>query len=248
VRDLPPVLRVVDAHVRYAGSGALQLAGVTFDLGAGERCVVMGHNGSGKTTLLRACAGLLRLEQGRVASADNGKGLLSVNRPTPHIGYIPQHLGLVRSRTALENVLCGTLGRTTGWRRIFGSYEETARQEATQWLEKLGLGHKVGERIDRLSGGERQRVAVARALVQRPRLLVADEFTSSLDIVRQEELLEQLRRHAGERGTALLMALHSFEVAQRFATRFLFLRHWRLVADLPSNEVNLEVAQRLLTT
>ncbi|MGH2398468.1 MAG: phosphonate ABC transporter ATP-binding protein [bacterium] len=178
---------------------------------AGCRLVLMGPSGSGKTTLLRVIRGLVRPQEGavRVFGRDPAAGQMA------DVGYIPQQLGLLRSRTAVQNVLIGGLCRAPVWQSLAGTSAPAEIDEAVRLLHVVGLGHKVHEQAFRLSGGERQRVAIARTLMQQPRLILADEFVSDLDQKTAKEILNLMTTLAS--AVTLVMATHSTWVADEFA-------------------------------
>ena len=199
---------------------------VDLAVAAGSRCVLMGPSGAGKTTLLRLIRGLARPTRGvvRVFGRDPASG------PMPEVGYIPQQLGLLRSRTAIQNVLIGALCRMPAWPSMAGAFSAADRDQAAQLLEAVGLGHKVDEQAFRLSGGERQRVAIARTLMQRPRLILADEFISDLDQRTGEEILNVMTRLVRGAEVTLVMATHSRWVAEEFADQVVELHDGALAA------------------
>jgi lipoprotein-releasing system ATP-binding protein len=194
-----PVLEVQGLGFAY-GNGPL-FQGVSFCLHPGEALAVLGPSGSGKTTLLHLLAGLLPLQAGEVfweGEAIHGlpEGVLA-RRRLRFLGLVFQHHFLFPELTALENVLAP--GYLVG---------RVDRAWGLALLRRLGLEGRAHFLPQRLSGGERQRVAVARALYLRPRLLLADEPTASLDRRQAREVLRLMRELAGEVGTALVLATH----------------------------------------
>ncbi|NHK37939.1 ATP-binding cassette domain-containing protein [Thermus thermophilus] len=194
-----PVLEARGLGYSY-GNGPL-FRGLSFALGPGEALALLGPSGSGKTTLLHLVAGLLPFQEGEVYW--EGEAIRGVpearlaRRRLSFLGLVFQHHFLLPELTALENVLVP--GYLAG---------QVDRGRAWALLEALGLKEKAHLLPQRLSGGERQRVAVARALYLRPRLLLADEPTASLDRRQAREVLALLRALAREEGTALLLATH----------------------------------------
>ncbi|MBA4179177.1 MAG: phosphate/phosphonate ABC transporter ATP-binding protein [Anaerolinea sp.] len=204
---------------------------------AGRLVMVLGASGSGKTTLLKLIKGLLLPRSGEVrlfGSPVRRRG--TRGRLSPDIAYIPQQLGLVRSRTTLENALMGALGRVPSWRGLLGLFPAATVRDARQALDTLGIGHKSAERVRSLSGGERQRVAIARALVQRPRILLADEFISQLDPATTMEIM-QLVRGVANSGVTVVMTTHELDVVERFAEWVVVLRDGTKLLDCPASEV-----------
>ena len=186
-------------------------------LAAGEHLVIVGPNGAGKSTLLRCLGGFVRPAQGQVqvlgrtlAPGAPARALLRAHRRD--VGQVLQGLHLVARLTVLENTLIGALGRLHGgaaWRSCWRQYPAPEVEAAMAALQAVGLASRCDERVDRLSGGERQKVAMARVLLQRPRLVLADEPTASLDPAAtqaQHPLAQQWHQgrvvHDGDQGGA----------------------------------------------
>ncbi len=192
------------------------LSDVSLAVAAGEVLAIEGESGAGKTTLLRAAAGLLP-HAGRVRSGDARPALVF------------QHHALARRLTARDNVLVGALGRLGFLRAAARLWPAEELALAAECLERVGLGPLANRRADRLSGGQCQRVAVARALMQRAPVLLADEPVSSLDPANAEAVLTLLRGLARQEGLAVLVSLHQPELARRHADRRLRLESGRVV-------------------
>ena len=204
----------------------------------GERVAVIGHNGAGKSTLLRALTGFARLAHGSASVLGHrlvaGGELPNLRALRRDIGQVLQGLHLVQRLTAKENVLIGGLSRLTGsrgWRGWARWYAHADVAEAEAALRAVGLLAKADERADRLSGGERQKVAIARMLMQRPRLILADEPTASLDPLAASEVCHLLAEAAA--GSTLITVVHNPSLIPLLAERVLGLRQGRLVFDLP---------------
>jgi ABC-type lipoprotein export system ATPase subunit len=177
---------------------------VTLRIQSGRVYALHGPSGSGKTTLLLLAAGLLAPDRGRVRFAGEDLARLSVSGLAAYqrreIGFIYQSAHLMTGVPAVENAAVKLLADGVPLRR--------ARTAAAEWLERLGLAHRLEHTPERLSGGERQRVAIARALVNGPRVVLADEPTGNLDTRRGSQILELLAALARERGVAVLIATH----------------------------------------
>ena len=202
---------------------------------AGERVAVVGPNGAGKTTLLRLLSGFVRPERGSLRVLGRDLGTVPRRRALRElrgeIGQVMQGLHLVQRLTVIENVAIGALGRLRGWRGWLRCYEPRDVADAEAALASVGLLHKAHERADRLSGGERQKVAIARMLMQRPRLILADEPTASLDPQASSELCALLGRAAGH--ATLLSVVHNRALLPLLADRVVGIRQGRIVLDLP---------------
>ena len=206
----------------------------------GERVAIVGHNGAGKTTLLRLLSGFMRPAQGTAEVL--GRAL---ERPLPaadlralrqEVGQVLQGLHLVARLSALENVLIGSLGRVTGWRTWTRCYPTQEVAEAEAALQALGLLAHARTRVDRLSGGEKQKVAIGRLLMQRPRLILADEPTAALDPSTAAEVCHLLVQAAQQ--ATLITVVHNPALLPMLAERVIGLKHGRIAFDLPQAKVS----------
>jgi putative ABC transport system ATP-binding protein len=181
-----------------------------FRVAPGEQMVLVGRSGCGKTTLLQVIAGISRPDEGRVRVNDWDITLMGEAEcdrfRAEHIGYVFQTFNLLRGFSALENVLLAM--RFTG-RRV-------DRSRARHLLDRVGLAHRTTHKPAALSVGEQQRVAVARALANRPKLLLADEPTANVDAGHQQQVLDLLRETCHEEQVALVLVTHTPEVARQF--------------------------------
>jgi putative ABC transport system ATP-binding protein len=180
------------------------------ELAAGEQVVIRGQSGGGKTTLLNVIAGLATADAGKIVIQDTDVTRLPEavrdRFRARHIGFVFQTFNLLAGFSALENVL---LGMTfTGQRHD--------AQRATDLLGRVGLGNRLTHKPAALSVGEQQRVAVARALVNKPVLLLADEPTANIDPAHQQQVIDLLREVCGAENVAMLLVTHSDEVASQF--------------------------------
>ena len=180
------------------------------ELGPGEQVVIRGQSGGGKTTLLNVIAGLATPDEGRIViQTTDVTRLHEAARDrfrARHIGFVFQTFNLLAGFSALENVL---LGMTfTG--------QPSDPQRATELLQRVGLAHRLTHKPAALSVGEQQRVAVARALVNRPKLLLADEPTANIDPAHQQQVIDLLRGVCRDENVAMLLVTHSDEVARQF--------------------------------
>jgi len=180
------------------------------ELAAGEQVVIRGRSGGGKTTLLNVIAGLATVDEGRIVV--NGVDVTRLPEAVRdrfrarHIGFVFQTFNLLAGFTAQENVL---LGMTfTGQR--------SDAERAKELLQRVGLAHRLTHKPAALSVGEQQRVAVARALVNRPGLLLADEPTANIDPAHQQQVIDLLREVCRAEGVAMLLVTHSDDVAGQF--------------------------------
>lgn len=201
---------------------------ITLEVPAGGCLVVLGPSGSGKTTLVKVLAGFQRPQVGSIEVLGQPMGG-AANGLRTHIGYIPQQLGLVRSLSALDNVLVGGLGRLRGLGPLFGVFPRRERERALDLLDFLGIADKARTQVYRLSGGERQRVAIARTLFQQPRVVLADEFVSDLDLPRARQVLSAMRDLGRREGIALVVNLHDIPLVRDLDGDVIILRDGRIV-------------------
>ena len=223
--------------MRYP-NGKLALDGVDLTVRAGELVTILGSNGSGKTTLLRCVARLLDPTEGevRVGGQDlarlNGAALRKARLA---LAMVFQRANLVRRRSVLANVASGALGRRRTLWTALGGLPAEELPLAHELLRQVGVEALGGQRADTLSGGQAQRAAIARALAQRPKLILADEPVASLDPEAAEEIMRLLRQLAIDSGLAVLCVLHQPALAVRYSHRVVGLRDGIVAFDLPAD-------------
>ena len=218
--------------------GTEALHNVSFQVKDGEFLAIIGLSGSGKSTLLRCINRLIDPTEGRVTwddediTAAQGKELRRIRR---HIGLIFQQFNLVKRSSVRTNVLSGRLGYANQFLSLFGRFSSQDRQRASAALERMGISDKAENRADQLSGGQQQRVGIARALMQEPRLMLADEPVASLDPVLAHSILRYLELLNRQDGITVLCSLHFLDLVHRYATRVIGLKDGEMVFDgLPS--------------
>lgn len=215
-------LKVQDLQLSYRSRPALQ--GVSFELREGEILMVLGNNGAGKSTLLKCINRILRPRCGTVLLDGHDLGRLSQREIARHIGYLPQNQQPWRI-TVFDAV---ALGR----RPHIGLNPSPADLRLVEEvIERLNLGDLALRYLDELSGGELQKVMVARALAQKPDLLLLDEPVSNLDVRNQIELLRYLQDEVRERKISCMVAMHDLNMAIRFGHQFLLLRGGKIYAQ-----------------
>lgn len=239
------MIQIENIHVNFPG-GVTALHPTTLNFKKGEFTVLLGASGAGKSTLLR-CLNQLTPSSGGTITVD-GLGSLT-NRRQLHqhrkqTGMIFQQHQLIGRHSALANVLLGRIGYHTAWRSLF-PLPHAERRIALECLERVGLLHKALERADRLSGGQQQRVGIARALAQRPRLMLADEPVASLDPATSHNVLAELRRIGREDSITTVVSLHQVDLAQAYADRIIGLAHGRVVFDGPPCELTASAQQAI---
>jgi phosphonate transport system ATP-binding protein len=226
-------IHVEDLEVIYPG-GMRALAPTTLSFARSAFTVLLGASGAGKSTLLRALNGLVRPTRGRVivdgvGEVQDGRGLHSHRRKT---GMVFQQHQLIGRATVLRNVLTGRLGYHSGIRTLL-PFPLEDKQLALVAIERVGLIEYALRRADQLSGGQQQRVGIARALVQEPTAILADEPIASLDPATADRLLGLLHRICTADGITAIVSLHQLEFARRYADRVIGLAHGEVVFDGP---------------
>jgi len=211
-----------------------------FSVKHGERIAIIGHNGAGKSTLVKLLTGFMSCSSGSLNVLDremnSGLSTNALRLLRKEIGQVLQGLHLVARLTALDNVLIGSLGRLSGWKCLARIYPQEEIQRARQALDNVGLGMKAETRADKLSGGEKQRVAIARMLMQKPRLILADEPTAALDPGAAADICELLVKSA--RGATLITVVHNPALLPVLAQRVIGLKAGRIVFDVPTTEIS----------
>jgi putative ABC transport system ATP-binding protein len=213
---------------RYDGTAAPAVDGVSLRVGAGEAVAVMGPSGSGKSTLLNLIAGMDRPTSGAVRVGDERVDMLSeagaARFRRRQVGMIFQFFNLLDDMTVADNVLLPA--------QLAGMKAREARRRADELIATLGIGHRRDAYPARLSGGERQRAAIARALINRPSLLLADEPTGAVDTAAGEEI-GRLLLDLNAAGQTLIVVTHSPELAHRYARRVVRIADGRIASDTP---------------
>lgn len=211
----------------YNGGGTqIGLSDVTLSIPPGQFAAIMGPSGSGKSTLLNLVAGLDRPTRGAIMVDGINVGSLSeaalARYRRKRLGFVFQFFHLLNQLTVLDNVLLPA--------QLAGMKTSTARTRARELLDQLGIAEKAGEYPARLSGGQRQRVAIARSLVNRPAVLLADEPTGALDSRTGEQVLELLAQ-VNRAGQTVVMVTHDARLAATYAARVVSLRDGRIIDD-----------------
>lgn len=226
------MIRLRGLTKRYGGNDVLR--GVDLDAAAGEFLVILGQSGAGKSTLLRCMNRLVRADDGELSVA----GIDAMAQGDPRAlrrqaAMIFQHHDVVPRLSVLRNVLTGRLGATPVLASILQFFTRADIALARDCLRRVGLEQKIDARTDSLSGGQRQRVGIARALAQRPRVILADEPVASLDPQSARQVMRYLHAATRELGITVVCNLHQVDYAREFADRIVGLAHGRVVYDGP---------------
>lgn len=238
-------------HLCLHAAGRPLLLGLDWQVQPGQRVAVLGHNGAGKSTLLRSLAGFMPVAQGQLrvmGTALHCKPSFSALRTLrAQVAQVHQGVHLVGRLSALDNVLIGGAARFGSPLSWLCRWPRPERDAAEAALARVGLADAAGRRADTLSGGERQKVAMARALHQRARVLLADEPTAALDARAEDELLTLLDGLVREQGLTLISVVHDLRLLPRLADRVLVLRQGRAVLDGALAEVSPQTLSEALS-
>ncbi|WP_259371840.1 phosphonate ABC transporter ATP-binding protein [Caldimonas mangrovi] len=224
-------LRTAAVEVRYPnGTQALQATSLVFE--PGRFTVLLGASGAGKSTLLRCLNGLVRPTAGTVSVDGIGelRSAAALQQHRRSTGMVFQQHHLIGRLSVLSNVLMGRLGYHSSWATL-RPWSRSEKESALAAIERVGLLDRALDRADELSGGQQQRVGVARALVQQPRVLLADEPVASLDPATAEHLLSLMQRICRSDGLTAVVSLHQVELARRHADRIVGLKGGAVVFD-----------------
>jgi len=237
-----PALVLTQVRKSYAGRRALD--GVSLRVEPGEMVALIGPSGSGKSTLLRSVTGLVCIDdgEGRIEAfgepvQTNGRLSAGVRDVRARIGFVFQQFNLVDRLTLFSNVMIGAMGRLGHWRGLLGRWPAADKARAMAALERVGVADHAGQRAGTLSGGQQQRGAIARAILQRAEVLLADEPVASLDPVAARKVMELICDLNRSDGVAVVVTLHQVDYALRYCRRVVALKAGRVVYDGPSEGV-----------
>ena len=235
-----PILQIEHLTKVYE-DGTRALSDVSFRVAQGEFLVIIGLSGSGKSTLLRCINHLIAPTSGRIVF--QGRDVTAACRDEireirRHIGMIFQHFNLVKRASVLTNVLSGRLGYVPPPWALVNYFPPSAVAQAAANLERVGILQKAWSRADTLSGGQQQRVGIARALMQEPRVILADEPVASLDPALSHTILRYLEELNRTDGITILCSLHFLSLARRYGTRILALKAGRIVFEGLPREID----------
>ena len=228
-------------------NGSPALKGVDLKINKGEFVSILGPSGSGKTTLLRTINGLETLSSGEIYFDNkkvNNNNIIEVQKKT---GMIFQEFNLVNNLSAINNVLTGLLNSSNKFLSLFYLFSKKQKIEALSSLETVGLLEKSHNRSDELSGGQRQRVGIARAIIKKPLLLLADEPVASLDPKSSNLILSLLKKINQEFGTTILCNLHQVDLAKKYSDRVVGLMDGKIIFDEKSVNINEVYLKKIYT-
>jgi phosphonate transport system ATP-binding protein len=224
----------------YEG-GTQALTDVTFSVKPGEFLAVIGLSGSGKSTLLRCINRLIEPTAGQIIwngqdiTAASQDEMLKIRRK---IGMIFQHFNLVSRSKVITNVLAGRLGYVNPAMSLLNRFPKSDQEMALKQLDRVSIADQAYKRADELSGGQQQRVGIARAMVQEPDIILADEPVASLDPVLAHSIMQYLETINQEDGVMVLCSLHFLDLVHRYADRAIALNDGKLMFDGPPEDID----------
>lgn len=239
------ILEIHDLKKSYnETTHALQGIDVSFE--AGEFVVIIGPSGAGKSTFIRCINRMIDPTCGDIifdgVHMEKLKGK-TLRKHRSRIGMIFQHYNLIGRTNVIKNVLHGRLGHMKFIDSLFGRFSKKDIQEAAELLKQVGLEEKMYKRANELSGGQMQRVGICRAIIQHPKILLADEPIASLDPNSANKVMDTLYKMTCERGLTCIVNLHQVDFAKKYATRILGIKGGKLVFDGSPKELSDEIIQ-----
>ena len=235
----PSVVSARDVSKTFGARKALN--GVSVEVAAGEMVALIGPSGSGKSTLLRSITGLQMIDAGKGTISvfgevvqKNGRTTGATRAARQKLGMIFQQFNLVGRLSLFSNVMLGALGRLPGWQGFIGAWPKADKHMAMAALHRVGVSDYAAQRANTLSGGQQQRGAIARAMVQGARAILADEPVASLDPVSARKVMELLVELNKRDGFGVIVTLHQVDYAIRYCDRVIALKAGQVVYDGPS--------------
>jgi phosphonate transport system ATP-binding protein len=231
----------VEHLTKVYDNGTVALEDVSFEVPDGQFLAVIGLSGSGKSTLLRCINRLVEPTDGKIFWNDEditAAGQEDLRRIRRRIGMVFQHFNLVNRSKVVTNVMAGRLGYTNPSLSLINRFSSSDLENAVRSLTRVGLEAKANSRADELSGGQQQRVGIARALMQDPDVILADEPVASLDPVLAHSIMQHLEAINKEDSTTVLCSLHFLDLVHRYSDRAIALFDGHLVFDGPPSEID----------
>jgi phosphonate transport system ATP-binding protein len=253
---MPTAINVVNLKKTFGTKDKARAAldDISFSIKPGEMVALIGASGSGKSTLLRHIAGLIPADRGpqrchiSVAGRcvqEKGRINRDVRGTRAQIGFIFQQFNLIDRLSVLTNVLCGVFGNAPAWRTLLKLFTADEKRRAMNCLDRVGIAAQAGQRASTLSGGQQQRAAIARAMVQKARVILADEPIASLDPASSKLVMDQLSTINREDNVTVVVSLHQVEYARRYCPRTIALRDGKIVYDGPSAALTTDLLRSL---
>ena len=231
------MLQIKNLKKTFEG-GTEALRGVNLKVNKGEFLSILGPSGSGKTTLLRSVNGLENIDSGEIFFDSKKVNKIYLSEVQKKTGMIFQEFNLVNNLSAINNVLTGLLNSSSKFLSMFYLFTKEQKLEALNALETVGLLDKAYSRVDELSGGQRQRVGIARAIIKKPTLLLADEPVASLDPKAADLIMSLLKKINKEFKITVICNLHQVELAAQYSDRIVGLLEGTVMFDKLASNIN----------
>jgi phosphonate transport system ATP-binding protein len=231
------MLEIKNLRKTFQG-GTEALRGVDLKVKKGEFVSILGPSGSGKTTLLRSINGLENIDYGEIFFESDKINKISLSEVQKKTGMIFQEFNLVNNLSAINNVLTGLLNSSSKFLSMFYLFSKEQKLEALEALETVGLLNKAYSRADELSGGQRQRVGIARAIIKKPKLLLADEPVASLDPKAANLIMSLLKKINKDFKITIVCNLHQLELAAQYSDRIVGLLDGAIMFDKLASNIN----------
>ena len=239
------LLSIKNVSKKY-NNGTNALKNISFDVEKGEFISVIGPSGSGKSTLLRSINKMIDISQGSILFEDKNIENLKktqIELVRREIGMIFQNYNLVERLTVIENVLHGRLGYKSIIAGILGIYSEEEKKEAFSFLERVNMTKYAYQKCSELSGGQKQRVGIARAIMQKPKLLLCDEPIASLDPKTAENIMDYLKKIVTELKITCIVNLHQVDIAKKYSDRIIALNKGEKIFDDKAEKLTEEMIE-----
>lgn len=240
------MLEIKNLTVEYGNFRAID--NVSFTIKDGEFVAVIGSSGGGKSSLMKAINLLVKPKSGSIKIDEEEMTALSSRKlrmKRRKIGFVFQYYNLIDRLSVIENVLTGRLGYKSSLKSLLGIFSKEEYENAEKALEKVGLSKKLFVRGDELSGGQKQRVAIAKALVQEPKIILADEPVASLDVNSSKIIMEYFKEINRVQGITVIINIHDVNIALKYADRVIALKKGKIVFDGKGSEITDDVLKRV---
>lgn len=240
------MLEIKNLTVEYGNFRAID--NVSFTIKDGEFVAVIGSSGGGKSSLMKAINLLVKPKSGSIKIDGEEMTELSSRKlrmKRRKIGFVFQDYNLIDRLSVIENVLTGRLGYKSSLKSLLGIFSKEEYKNAEKALEKVGLSEKLFVRGDELSDGQKQRVAIAKALVQEPKIILADEPVASLDVNSSKIIMEYFKEINRVQGITVIINIHDVNIALKYADRVIALKKGKIVFDGKGSEITDDVLKRV---
>jgi len=242
------MLQISNLRKTYTPTSSEVLSGINLTINPGEFVVIIGSSGSGKTTLIRCINRLISPSEGEIYFLGKPTSRLKgakLRQLRTQIGMIFQDYNLIGRSNVMQNVLHGRLGQMNVFRSALGLYSQEDLREAHELLTAVGLQEFMHKKAGTLSGGQMQRVGICRAMMQQPKLLLADEPISSLDPTSAHTVLGHIKTLTEARGLTSIVNLHQVDFARQYASRIVGLKHGQVVYDGKPGDLTEDLASEI---